>query len=99
MVAVSGAGMLPPVITVKMQAETKFAIIKFSSCFYKVALNEELEIPKSKEILYSSDRAKFRNFIIGESVSVKLSPMLSGLLTPFVRFHQRTLTMSILLTC
>ena len=41
MVAVSGAGMLPPVITVKMQAETKFAIIKFSSCFYEVALNEE----------------------------------------------------------
>ena len=36
-VAVSGAGMLPPVITVKMESETKFASIKFSLCFYEVA--------------------------------------------------------------
>ena len=37
-VAVSVAGMLPPVITVKMEPETKFASIKFSSSyFYEVA--------------------------------------------------------------
>ena len=43
-VAVSGAGMLPTVITVKMEPDTEFAIIRFSSCFYEVALNEELAL-------------------------------------------------------
>ena len=42
--AVSGAGLLLPDITVKMEPETKFSSIKFSSCFYEVVLNEELAL-------------------------------------------------------
>ena len=57
MVAVSVAGMLPPVITLKMEPKTKFASIKFSYCFYEVALNEELALSSIDDFKLAMDFA------------------------------------------
>ena len=56
-VAVSGAGMLPPVIMVKAEPDTKFFIVRFSSCFYEVAMNEELALSSIDDFKVAMDFA------------------------------------------
>ena len=56
-VAVSGAKMLPPVITVKTEPDTKFSIVRFSSCFYEVAMNEELALSSIDDFKVAMDFA------------------------------------------
>ena len=56
-VAVSGAKMLPPVITVKTEPDTQFSIVRFSSCFYEVAMNEELALSSIDDFKVAMDFA------------------------------------------
>ena len=56
-VAVSGAKMLPPVITVKTEPDTRFSVVRFSSCFYEVAMNEELALSSIDDFKVAMDFA------------------------------------------